>query len=332
MDENFVNQLFEKFSQEYKSTSRKYGGTGLGMSISRQLVQLMGGQIKVQSKKGEGTTVSFIINCDKGIFSDIPVKEITITDTTILVSKKILIADDNDMNRLVAATVLNNYGAEILEAANGQEAIDVLKTCDVDLVLMDLQMPVMDGFETAKYIRNELQRTVPVIALTANAIRGENEKCIEAGMNDFLSKPFKEDEFISTISRWLGKEVSITIAPVQEQNNNGLYKLDMLEKISRGNEAFVSKMIDLFIQQTPSAVKEIIEAYEAGDFAKVKSVAHKMKPSIDNMEIVSLVSDIRQIEALALQGKRSEELGILISKLDEVIEKVVADLIQKQVK
>jgi HPt (histidine-containing phosphotransfer) domain-containing protein len=89
-------------------------------------------------------------------------------------------------------------------------------------------------------------------------------------------------------------------------------------------------MIDLFIQQTPAAVKEIVEAYEAGDFAKVKAVAHKMKPSIDNMEISSLVSDIRQIEALALQGKRSEELGILISKLDEVIEKVVADLIQKQ--
>lgn len=330
MDEKFVAQLFEKFSQEYQSTTRKYGGTGLGMSISRQLVELMGGKIKVESKKEEGTTVSFIITFKKGTISDIPVKDTTFTDTKILEGKKILVTDDNDMNRLVAATVLNNYGATIVEAANGQQAIDILNTQSVDLVLMDIQMPVLDGFETTQYIRNTMQSKIPVIALTANAIRGENEKCFAAGMDDFLSKPFKEDEFVSTISRWLGKEVSITVAPVQEQSGNGLYKLDMLEKISRGNEAFVSKMIDLFIQQTPVAVKEIKEAYESGDFTKVKSVAHKMKPSIDNMEIASLVSDIRQIEALALQGKRSEELGILISKLDEVIEKVVTDLIQKQ--
>ena len=332
MDEKFVAQLFEKFSQEYQSTTRKYGGTGLGMSISRQLVELMGGKIKVESKKGEGTIVSFIITLKKGTGSDMPLKETTITDTRILESKRILVADDNDMNRLVAATVLKNYGATILEAANGQQAIDIISNHSVDLVLMDIQMPVMDGFETTQYIRDIMQSKIPVIALTANAISGENEKCLAAGMNDFLSKPFKEDEFVSTISRWLGKEVSITVAPVKEQSNNGLYKLDMLEKISRGNEAFVNKMIDLFIQQTPSAVSEIKEAYEAGDFAKVKAVAHKMKPSIDNMEIVSLVSDIRQIEALASQGKRSAELGILISKLDEVIEKVVTDLLQKQIK
>ena len=326
MDEKFVAQLFEKFSQEYQSTTRKYGGTGLGMSISRQLVELMGGEIKVESKKGAGTTVSFVIEFKKGVVQDIPVKNFTITDTKILEGKSILVTDDNDMNRLVAATVLNNYGATILEAVNGQEAIDMLNRNTVDLILMDIQMPILDGFETTQYIRKELKSTVPIIALTANAIRGENEKCFAAGMNDFLSKPFKEEEFVATISRWLGTEVLLSSTTSQDQMGNGLYKLDMLEKISRGNDVFVKKMIELFIQQTPQAVREIKEAYEANDFAKVKAVAHKMKPSIDNMEITSLVSDIRQIEAMAIQLKRSVELDILIRKLEDVIERVVADL------
>jgi CheY-like chemotaxis protein/HPt (histidine-containing phosphotransfer) domain-containing protein len=327
-----VAQLFEKFSQESQSTTRKYGGTGLGMSISRQLVELMGGQIQVQSEKGEGTTVSFEIICKKGTVKDIPAKDTTITDIKILDGKRILVTDDNDMNRLVAATVLNNYGATILEASNGQEAIDMLNSHAVDLVLMDIQMPVLDGIEATQQIRKNLQSKIPVIALTANAIRGENEKCFAAGMNDYISKPFKEDEFVATISRWLGKEVSISTGPAPEQSGNSLYKLDMLEKISRGNEAFVKKMVELFVQQTPLAVKEIKDAFEVNDFAKVKAVAHKMKPSIDNMEISSLISDIRQIEALALHNKRSEELAILINKLEEVIDRVVADLKQVQIK
>jgi PAS domain S-box-containing protein len=326
MDDKFLNQLFDKFSQEYQLTTRKYGGTGLGMSICRELVALMGGDIEVESKKGEGTTVTIKLTCKKGTVSDIPARDTTIADTKILEGKRILVTDDNDMNRLVAATVLNNYGATIIEAANGQEAVDILSTEEVDLVLMDIQMPVLDGLEATQIIRNQLHSKIPVIALTANAIRGENEKCLNAGMNDYISKPFKEEDFVSTIARWLGKE--ITMISAAEQNNTGspLFKLDQLYNISRGNDAFVKKMIDLFIQQTPVAVQDIKEAYTVNDFTKVKALAHKMKPSIDNLEISLLTSDIRLIESLVLQGKRSDELDILINKLEEVIDKVVSEI------
>lgn len=326
MEEKFVAQLFDKFSQEYQATTRKYGGTGLGMSISRQLVELMGGKIQVQSIKGTGTTVSFIITCAKGSTKDIPVKELAIADIKILEGKNILVTDDNEMNRLVAATVLSNYGASILEATNGREAIDMLQLQPVDLVLMDIQMPVMNGFEATQVIRKELESNIPVIALTANAIKGENKKCLDAGMNDYISKPFNEEDFVSTIARWLGKE--IVNASSDDENNAGtaLFKLDNLYSISRGNDAFVKKMTQLFVEQAPISVQEIKEAYEVNDFAKIKAVSHRMKPSIDNLDIVSLTGDIRQIETLALQGKRSEEMDILIHKLDEVIDKVVAVL------
>jgi CheY-like chemotaxis protein/HPt (histidine-containing phosphotransfer) domain-containing protein len=286
----------------------------------------MGGDIEVESKKGEGTTVTIKLTCKKGTVSDIPARDTTIADTKILEGKRILVTDDNDMNRLVAATVLNNYGATIIEAANGQEAVDILSTEEVDLVLMDIQMPVLDGLEATQIIRNQLHSKIPVIALTANAIRGENEKCLNAGMNDYISKPFKEEDFVSTIARWLGKE--ITMISAAEQNNTGspLFKLDQLYNISRGNDAFVKKMIDLFIQQTPVAVQDIKEAYTVNDFTKVKALAHKMKPSIDNLEISLLTSDIRLIESLVLQGKRSDELDILINKLEEVIDKVVSEI------
>jgi CheY-like chemotaxis protein/HPt (histidine-containing phosphotransfer) domain-containing protein len=286
----------------------------------------MGGTIEVQSEKGVGTTVSFMITCAKGTTHDIPVKEIAIADIKILEGKNILVTDDNDMNRLVAATVLNNYGATIIEATNGREAIEVLKTQEIDLVLMDIQMPVMNGFEATQLIRKELLSKIPVIALTANAIKGENEKCIEAGMNDYISKPFKEEDFVSTIARWLGKEITLNASSAQEVSGSSLFKLDKLYSISRGNDDFVKKMTALFVEQAPASVKEINEAYKINDFAKIKAVAHRMKPSIDNLDIVSLTGDIRQIETLALQAKRSDEMDILIRKLDDVIEKVVIAL------
>lgn len=327
MDDSFARNLFDKFSQEDSSIIRKYGGTGLGMSISKELIDLMHGKITVKSKKGKGTSIAVVIDFEKGSISDLPFKEIVATDTSLLQGKKILVTDDNEMNQLVAATILQNFGAEITEAFNGAEAIEKIKSTPFDLVLMDVQMPVMDGIEATKIIRESISKTLPVIALTAFAINGDNQKCLAAGMNDYLSKPFEESQLLNIISKWLGKSLN------NEKNNTNfssneetLYDLSKLNEIARNNKVFVDKMINLFIDQIPVAVEEIQAAYLEKNFDAVKRAAHRIKPSIDNMGIGSLKSEVREIEALATENQHSPKLIQLIQQLDSTIKKVVEGL------
>lgn len=203
MDQSFLKYVFEKFSQEYESTSRKYGGTGLGMSISKNLIDNMGGEILVESEKGKGTTVYVRFSLEKGKELDLIKKDTDTVDTKIFKDKKILVVDDNEMNRMVATLILNEFEVLISEAGNGEEAVEYLKNNDCDLVLMDLQMPISNGYETTIIIREKLQLNTPIIALTANVIEEERQKCFEIGMNDYLSKPFDEVQFLEILSKWL---------------------------------------------------------------------------------------------------------------------------------
>lgn len=203
MDQSFLKYLFEKFSQEYESTSRKHGGTGLGMSISKNLVDNMGGEILVESEKDKGTTIYVRLTLEKGKESDMVKKNTDAVNTNDLKDKKILVVDDNVMNRTVATLILNEFEVLISEAENGEEAVEHLKNNDCDLVLMDLQMPISNGYEATIIIRETLQLSTPIIALTANVIEGEREKCINIGMNDYLSKPFDEEQLLEILARWL---------------------------------------------------------------------------------------------------------------------------------
>jgi len=325
MDESFVGRLFDKFTQEYDPLIQKQVGTGLGMSICRELVSLMGGDIRVESKKREGTKVILLIGFRKGAETDLVKKSKTRFKKNFLLHKRILVVDDNEMNRLVASTIVTNYGATILEAVNGQEAVDFLGEQELDIVLMDIQMPVLNGYEATRKLR-ENGKTIPVIALTAYASKGEREKCLAAGMNDYISKPFNEEEFLMTIGRWLELSEQSIVMPAPVPDSPALYSLSKLQEISRGNKAFIDKMIHLFIEQFPAACKEMTEAYSLDELAKVKSVAHRIKPMIDNLEITSITTEIRQIEKLAGEGKRSADLEQYIRKLDRVISQVVEQL------
>ena len=204
--EDFIQHLFDKFTQEDETVTRKFGGTGLGMSICKQLVELMGGTIQVESRKNEGTTIYFTLQLPKGTAADLPVRRNQKADTRILKGKRILLVEDNPINRLVARTVLKLYGAEVTEAPDGIMAIDLFEKNIFDLVLMDVQMPGKDGLETTRYIRSHMDSSIPIIALTANAFKEEEERCMQAGMNDFISKPFDEEQMIQLIARWLGSQ------------------------------------------------------------------------------------------------------------------------------
>jgi PAS domain S-box-containing protein len=205
MEQSFLKDLFKKFSQEYESTSRKFGGTGLGMGITKNLIDNMGGDILVESEKGKGTTIYLRFTLEKGTELDEPKVSNTVKTVNNLKGKKILVVDDNVMNRMVATLILKEFGVLISEAEDGEEAVNYLKSNYCDLVLMDLQMPVSNGYNASEIIRQKLKLDIPIIALTANVIKGEKEKCFKVGMNDYLSKPFDEEQFLEIISKWLEK-------------------------------------------------------------------------------------------------------------------------------
>lgn len=328
MEGQFVNNLFEKFSQEDLSITRQYGGTGLGMSICKDLLSLMGGEIMVESKKGVGTTISFRVELEKGTNADLPAKQNNFINSNMLADKKILIVDDNNMNRLVAKTILNNYGAVTSEAVNGKDAIELLRSTKVDIVLMDIQMPVMDGMEATKIIRKEISTSLPMIALTANAIKGDNDKCIAVGMNAYLSKPFKEEDLLNAVAFWL-EEGNISLAKTAEvsaEKGGDLYNISSIRTISRGNEEFVLKMVNMFIEQTPVQFKEMESSYHQSDYKAMGAIAHKLKPNIDNMGIVSLKDAIRQIEKIGKAGVDDGSLPVLMKKVSCTLNKVIENL------
>jgi CheY-like chemotaxis protein len=294
MSTEYMAHLFDKFSQEDESVTRKFGGTGLGMSISKQIIELMGGTIQVQSAKNEGTTISFTIKFPKGTVSDLPQSQYNSIDTHILKGKRILLVEDNEMNRFLANTVLSQYGAQVDEAGDGVKAIDKISHNPFDIILMDVQMPVKDGLETTRYIRSNIDNNIPIIALTANAYKKEEEACIGAGMNDFISKPFEEEKLIHTVAKWLGR--SAKTAPLTEEkaivSNNKLYDLSMLRTVSKGDESFVIKMVQLFVTSIPVALHQMQQAYQAKDWKEISGIAHRIKPSIQSMGITALVKDI----------------------------------------
>lgn len=325
MDENFKISLFEKFSQEEASVTRQYGGTGLGMSICKELIELMDGEIFVESTKNLGTTISFVLKLPKGEMQDLPSREEFVVDESMLTGLKILVVDDNEINRLVATTILNNYGGETAEASNGVEAIEFLKSTSVDLVLMDIQMPLMNGYDAARTLRKEISTTMPIIALTANAIKGDNKKCLEAGMNDYIAKPFKEEDLLKMIAGMLKTNLSLRTkkSQVAKTTHAAYYDLTEIKNISRGNDAFVQKMVKMFAEQMPRHVEELRMKYDEKELEAVGEIAHRIKPTIDNMGIANSKKWIREVEKMGKSGEDSELLGDLIIKIDKEVQLAV---------
>lgn len=234
------------------------------------------------------------------------------------------------MNRLVARTVLEPYRLQLSEAENGQEAIRLLQSRKFDLVLMDLHMPVMSGLEATGHIRNQLHLNIPIIALTANAIKGESEHCFKAGMNAFVSKPFEEQELVQAMLACLRSASEVRTLRAQEaepaREQEPLFDLSQLQAISRGDEAILEAMIAVFTDESPAIMRSMKAALQAGDLAQVAALAHKIKPSIDNLGIASLHATVRELETTAKAGKDASQIADLVEKTASVIDAVCDSL------
>ena len=327
MESSFIDTIFNKFSQEDLAITRKYGGTGLGLTITKELVKLMNGRIEIESKKNEGTIIRLYINFQKGSIQSIGNLNIENLSTRID-NISILLVEDNYLNRMIAQNTLQYYNCKVTEAENGKEALEILKNEKFDIILMDVQMPQMGGIEATEIIRKELQLSTPIIAFTANAFKTEMDKCKKAGMNDYVTKPFDEDVFIETIAKHTLNKKSLIPNSVAKQtfSSQKLYNLASLNKLSRGNNEFVIKMINIFVEQTADTIEKSATAINLNNFVEASQLIHKIKPSIESLGITTLIKQITLLEKLTKETSDKEQILALFNPIKDILEQVIIQL------
>lgn len=336
--EDKLNSIFESFTQASNETTRKYGGTGLGLTISRQLIEMAGGNLKVRSKPGEGSTFTFILTFKKDHKKEKPKTEEALDiDLEELGHVRVLLAEDNEINQLLARKVITDWGFELDVAANGRIAVDMLKKKDYDVILMDMQMPEMDGYEATVYIRNQMgpKSNIPIIAFTAHATKTEIGRCLLAGANAYVSKPLKPNELLSEIydlvvdspSAGFKPEVSaIETSPVAPLENVEI-NLSLLKEMAAGNQEFMDEVLHMFITTTPDSLQKMKDALENENWDQLKGIAHRLKSSMFLIGIKELEMNMATIEQSAQKQNDRHLIGSLLARTQ-----LICDLAIKQLK
>lgn len=269
IDQEKLKTIFEFFSQEDNTITRRFGGTGLGLAISKSIAELLGGEIKVESEKNVGSTFKFCLSMPEAAEQE---KSVSVVQSD-LTGKNVLIVEDNELNRFLAVTILKKWNANIHIAENGEEAVAAVKNKVIDVVLMDIQMPVMDGVAASIAIRNELNSNVPIIALTANALESEKEKCWQAGMNEYITKPYNPAFLLEKII-FLIENTSKT----EEQNSEHI-SLENLSELMNGSKEQMIRMTTVFLNQIESHFNELKIALNENNFDQISEITHKLKSS-----------------------------------------------------
>ena len=319
-----INSVFERFNQGNTETTRKYGGNGLGLAIVKQLVEIQQGTISLNSKEGLGS--EFLVKLKYPISQENQIQKIEDGNDFFKISTKrplyVLLVEDHILNQKLALTYLTNFGLIVDLAENGLEAIEKFKTKLYDLVLMDIQMPVLDGYHAALQIRRDLKSTVPIIAMTANIMADEREKCYSFGMNDYLSKPFKEVDLYNIVNQYIGNKDKIDVHAPSHQSNvtssESIINHDHLKTLSRGNAKFIKEIIDIFLEQNPIEIDELETAINNKDFLTIRTVSHKMKTSIGFIGIDQLLPELTKIEKLALNESELNSIQSIFSQVKVV--------------
>ncbi len=329
--ENNLDHIFENFHQASTDTSRLYGGTGLGLAIVKQLVESQGGTISVKSKINEGTAFSFILSfkkTDEQAASEIEVTRSGPENRHI----KVLVVEDIALNQLLMKTLLDDFGFERDIAANGKIAIEKLKENDYDVILMDLQMPEMNGFEATDYIRNTMQSKIPIIALTADVTTVDLEKCMAVGMNDYIAKPVDEVLLYTKIIGLVMKTVETKDTIPLENNGtvpNKIRYTDLayLVGITKHDGQLMMEMIALYLEQTPTLINIIKKSMQDKDWEALHAAAHKMIPSFAIMGIDKEYETMtKRIQKYTGSETDAVETGALVSKLEHVCKHACAEL------
>lgn len=295
--ENEITKIFDRFHQADEALTRKYGGTGLGLAIVKNIIEQQGGVITVKSVLSKGTTFTFQINYDLSENNIIQKDNSENTQPKINNEKyNILVAEDNLLNSTLIKHLLNNHHFNSTHCENGKEIINLLKKQNFDLLLLDIQMPEMDGYTTAGIIRNELQLSIPIIGLTAHALEGENEKCLTAGMNAYLSKPINEKKLIHTIQQLIQAKTDFISKDVNNQLLFHQLGLGYLKEISQGDETYEKSMVELFISELPKAFQKLKTQFDNGQILSIREAAHDMKNTVAVLELHTATQLLNRLE------------------------------------
>src|SRR5436190_15152967 len=332
IEENKIGRIFENFQQASSHTSRLYGGTGLGLSIVKQLVEPQGGTISVKSKIDEGSVFSFILSFQKtsAVIEEEPgISELDATVKNI----KVLVVEDIALNQLLMKTLLDDFGFEQDIAANGKIAVEKLQTESYDIILMDLQMPEMNGFEATEYIRKTLKSKIPIIALTADVTTVDLAKCKAVGMNDYIAKPIDERILYSKIVGLVKKPANIKMKAPTENILGKKIKcidLDYLNNRTKSDPKLMMEMISLYLEQTPPLIIAMKQSFRDKEWNSLYEAVHKMIPSFSIMGISTDVEAMaKKVQDYASLQQQVEQIPGMILHIENICSRACTELTEE---
>ena len=321
-----IERIFSDFIQADSSTTRKYGGTGLGLTITKRLAELQGGRISVASQPGTGTTFTLHLPYRPGSLADL---EPEATPEWVagqpLAGKRLLLADDEPFNQQLISGILTDWGAEVTVAGDGQAALDRLLAESFDAGLLDLRMPELDGTEVARRYRAARGETLPLLALTATALGSELSRAREAGMDAHLIKPFRPVELVQVLARLLELPPPETAAaPVDtagsQEAATGTLDLRELTQLTRGNPRQMRRLLEIFQENMARYLPAMQAALEAGDHTALAGVAHKLVPACRHLGFTELAADIKDLELAAQAGAEPDSYPGRVAAIQGAIE------------
>ncbi len=335
MTESQQEKLFSAFQQAEISTSRTHGGTGLGLVISKQLTELMGGEIGIKSTLGQGSTFWFTVHLERDqIATNHAANNV---GTASLSGAHILIVDDNALNQQIAQELLQEIGIITAVANDGLEAVEMVNSANFDAVLMDVQMPILDGLEATRLIRiSTPSKALPIIAMTANATEQERKKCLSAGMDDFIPKPIQPNKINAILKQYLQNRIVKKLPhlgqlPTKEEPSNNLLfpeandpniiDIGVLNKLLKSNPIKVKKFIHLFLQLADESLEEIKKAQEEQALQRLNFVGHRLKSQARTVGALRLGDLCQELEMLNMDSNQ-RDIDNLVSELDQLMKQI----------
>ncbi len=325
-------KIFENFQQASSGTSRIYGGTGLGLAIVKQLVENQNGIIQVNSKINEGSDFSFKLCFQKTTDkAELDIELFEMDNEAINID--VLVVEDMALNQLLMRTLLDDFGFGCDIADNGKIAIEKMRTKHYDIILMDLQMPEMNGFEATDYIRNQMNSDIPIIALTADVTTVDLVKCTSVGMNDYIAKPVDERLLYSKMIGLVKKNPLVTepeVSKIEEEIKNKCTNLEYLNIRTKSNQSLMMEMISLYLKQTPPLINSMKKGLLQKDWDLLYSAVHKMIPSFSIMGINSDFEEIaKKVQDYASNQQHSKGIPEMVFQLEEVCEQACVELTEE---
>jgi CheY-like chemotaxis protein len=338
-----IHALFSPFVQADNSTTRKYGGTGLGLTISKQLVEMMGGSIGVDSQEGRGSTFWFTAAFDQAVRGDCePTADLRENAAELAgVSgrtgnreagdgkpghgERILVAEDNSTNREVILAQLKKLGYKAEAVINGAEAVEAVERGGFDMVLMDCHMPVMDGYEATRHIRQSLRSKIPIVALTASAMASDRIRCLDGGMDDYIAKPVGLPQLDGLLTKWIAesraeKPAQGAEAPAGEPTEEPaitVFDADSFLCRLMDDRELAGAVVKGFLADAPLQLKQLIARLDEDDVAGTKMQAHTLKGSAATVSAEALHAVALAMETAASAGQLDRCRDLLTSAIDE---------------